>query len=239
MWAVRKFSCSAGVFMAFISCTGAGSVQHLGPGQTLQYAVVGRGAVRLHRRPCRDGPQPVINALIGGQCHAAGHQLLLQLSGQDLLLHTQGGLLLPQQQEGQEHRRAAHVVAPEVQRPRHLVQRRQHQYLCPGLPHLLPQQTQLLLTGQPGALRRQLPHRAAPTAPAGPATRPRPDPAHRRSGRSSPPAQRPSIRAKRLLTVRPSKPTVPPCGTLCARKAPMVGTPGCPARIRSMVLPAS
>ena len=137
----------------------AGSVQHLGPGQALQYAVVGRGAVRLHRRPCRDGPQPVINALIGGQRHAAGHQLLLQFSGQDLLLHTQGGLLLPQQQEGQEHRRAAHVVAPEVQRPRHLVQRRQHQYLCPGLPHLLPQQMQLLLTGQPGALRRQLPHR--------------------------------------------------------------------------------
>ena len=135
----------------------AGLIQYLRLGQALHDAVVGGGAVGHDPRTGGQGAEYIVDAAVGPHGHAVGGQLCADIRADSLGLDAQLGVLPPDQQEGQEHRRAGHVPAPQVQGPRDLRQAGEQQVRGVAFRHLLPQLRQLLTAGQTAA--GQLPHR--------------------------------------------------------------------------------
>ena len=141
---------------------GAGTVDRLHAcANALRDAVVGALAVEQHTRTLGERGDQRVDIVIGGERHAVGGEVRLDLGAHSLLLHAERGLAALKQQVGEEHRRIENVTAAQVQKPRDLVERGDHKHVRAELVHLFTHLFKLFRARVACELRLELPERLA------------------------------------------------------------------------------
>ena len=94
----------------------------------------------------------MLNLVVIAQIHARANQRGGNVLADLLLVDKPDGALLAHQQVAHHHRRAVHIRAADVERPRDIVKHVGHMHACAGLLHDLARSGKLLLHAHAGIL---------------------------------------------------------------------------------------